>query len=189
MNLKEIIEIAKLKRKPSYSGGNLYEDLTGVHEWISADHAVRLTEAYYEKWLCTDTTVGKMVYFLGDEAVATSSQDGRKCQKDFRWISRRTAEITLNYLQSIVPPEQDNFDVMSVEDLETDLGNSYFVTFGSELLTDTLYTKDNQKVTVVEVFREYNDIDNWRSVVVEFEDGTGTQKKMSLDELYIPYGE
>lgn len=187
MNLKEIIEVVKPKRKPSYSGGNLYEDLTGVHEWISSDEAVLLTEAYYEKWQCTDTWVGKVVYFLRDEAVAISSQDGRKCQKDFMWISRRTAEITRDYLQSLIPPDQENFNVLTVEDLEVDLGSGYSVTFGSELLTKTLYAKDNQKVEVVEVFRAYENVNNWRFVVVEFEDGT--QRKMRLDKFQIPYGE
>jgi len=187
MNLKEIIELVKPKREKSWSAGELYEDLTGSHEWIDADHAVRLTEANYTKWLCTDTAVGKVIYFLGDEAVAVSTQEGRKCRKKFTWISRRTAEMTRDYLLTLIPVEEELFDVFTPEDLEEDIGKGYFVSFGSHYLTNDVCTFDDDvPVTIVKVYVEYEDIDFWNYVVVKFSDGS--KKIMEIMDLYIPYG-
>jgi hypothetical protein len=65
-----------------------WEDLSKIFNlelYWSED--TRLKCYFIKKWYCTDSFVGLRAYFLDDEFVATSYQQGRKFNEDFTFVS------------------------------------------------------------------------------------------------------
>lgn len=189
MKLREIIERVDRsyfnENEPSYSelasnefGLNGY-DVT--QDWDKG----RLKTYSYAKWLCTDTHVGGLIYFLDDECVAVSWQNARKSDEDIDWISKEAYIKVRDYLISLMVQE-DESDKKIYLDLDVEQGDGFQVSYGSQLLTKNMILKStNEKVTVIKKFDGYDKINSWQTVEVEFEDGR--KELINLSELLIPY--
>lgn len=193
MNILDMIEVIKEKRGPSWAHNDLYQDLTGLYEHLDYDESnSRITEAYYKKWLCTDTWVGGKVYFLDEEAVAISWQPARKSKEEIYWLSRELALKTKEYLATLVE-EPDTFTVIGPDQLDVEFDpKGYSVSYGNSLLSKTLYRRSDDTPCTVHReagFRNYYHlpVEEWSKVNVVWEDGT--KERVDLKDFYIPWGE
>lgn len=186
MKLREIIE--RVDRSKSNEDEPYYQDFAsnefGIYSNLNQPwDEGRLKSYSYAKWLCTDTGVGGRIYFLDDEPVAISWQQARKSSEDIEWISKEARAKVREYLLSLVIVEDDNQDYA---DLDVELNDGFHVSYGSELLTSNLIVKETgEKVTVIKSYHKYEDINSWKTVEVEFEDGR--KELINLSELLIPY--
>lgn len=138
----------------------------------------RLQAYFYVKWYCTDTVVGGRVYFLDNEPVAVSWQDGRKSDENFDWIDKESVHKYLLSLSSDMV-EFDNDEI----DMDEELGDGHTVEYSGQLLTkEVIY--NGERVTVTKEFQDYVDIDNWSHVEIEVD---GISKLVKMSEILVPY--
>jgi hypothetical protein len=134
-------------------------------------------------WYCTDSWVGIRVYFLRDELVAISYQQGRKAEETFEWVSMEHYTKVKDYLQSFVVFEPPEIDIL---DLEKDVEPSYSVEFTGQLL-DQVHKKaildGEREVEILVPRRNYGYSIN-QSVVIR--DGD-TETTVELKRLSFPF--
>lgn len=83
------------------------------------------------KWLCSDTWVGYIVYFMDNEPVAISSQMARKSSKELQFVSlEAAAKLRQFILECIGTPEF----TPSVANLDEETDPYYTVSYSSQLL-------------------------------------------------------
>ena len=134
------------------------------------------------KWLCTDTWVGCALWFLDGKPIGLTSQSARKNSVDVSFVSNEAAEtLRMALIEMINAGHRPSYDLI---DMDEEVGETYRVAYGSQLLTKQGIV-DDQPVTVVQTFHSYNEIDKWRSVVIQTHDGQ--QKTVSTDDFHIPY--
>jgi hypothetical protein len=109
-------------------------------------------------WYCTDSWVGYNAYFLEDSFVAISIQDGRKSDVNFTWANDKSYIAVKNYLLSLMvnDEDEDQFDTLSDEDFNEEMGVGFAISFTSQLLNKELYYKGVLCPTVGNQF-ELND--------------------------------
>jgi len=79
-------------------------------------------------WLCTDTHVGMEALFMGDELIAVTTQEGRKCDKYYYWVSMSAQQKVRSLIIEKYLPQEMNESIFSVEDTVESLfdrGNLY----------------------------------------------------------------
>ena len=62
----------------------------------------RLKAYHVKTWLCTDTWVGWVAYFLDSEFVCLSTQNARKSDTEFEFVSKEAHSKLRDYLFSLV---------------------------------------------------------------------------------------
>src|SRR5690242_12506049 len=97
-----------------------------------------LTCYYFLNWYCTDTYVGGRVYFLNDEPVATSWQNGRKMSEEIYWVSKEAYNKVRDHILTLINEVDKTINIV---DLEEEWGIGYEISFGSQLLTKKVYHK------------------------------------------------
>lgn len=112
----------------------------------------RLKAYWLGSWRCTDTEVGYVIYFLDDEAVALSLQDGRKSPKSFNWFSKDLAKKVRNYILSLLSNE-DDLNIQTIGIYE-DIGEGYELHYHSEILPHHKCTYKGEHVNIVEKIDE-----------------------------------
>lgn len=134
---------------------------------------------WFKNWMCTDTVVGYKVYFLKDECVAVSMQQGRKSDERIYWASKEAYYKVKEYLLSLIEEERDYIQLFNPEE---EMSETYKLNFGTELLYthNTMY--NGQSVKIIEKIKD--DYFLYERVVIEFSDGT--TKEVSVKELDIP---
>lgn len=130
------------------------------------------------RWLCTDARVGCALWFLDGNPIGLTHQSARKNSIDVSFVSNEAAETLRTTLIEMIKP---SYDLINMDE---EVGETYRVAYGSQLLTKQGIV-DDQPVTVVQTFDSYNEIDKWRSVVIQTHDGQ--QKTVSTDDFHIPF--
>lgn len=134
------------------------------------------------KWYCTDTWVGMVLYFLDGEPLAMAIQTARKNSVDVSFVSKEMAFKLRDLLYELCR-ESTPDDSLDIIDMDEEVGETYTVNYGSQLLvSDGLY--NDKPAKVIKTFDGYDQIDAWRSVVVKTEQGEQT---INMDEFHIPY--
>lgn len=140
----------------------------------------RMKSYYLIKWLCTDTWVGALAYYLDDELVAYSWQPARKSDTTYYFVSDEAANKVKEFLYSLIDEQEPHYKVM---DLNEEIDVHYTVDYGSQLLVDEGQF-DGETVKVVQRWNRYEDIDNWKKVIVRMPDGR--ERMINLDQFHIP---
>ena len=91
----------------------------------------RLKCYFIRRWYCTDTYVGRKLYFFDDKLVAMSYQPGRKCDEKFYWTSQEDFKNVKQYLLSLLQPE--DIDIL---DLSKNYGLGESIEYVEQLLTN-----------------------------------------------------
>lgn len=106
----------------------------------------RLKCFWIGNWCCTDTFVGYRMYFFDDEPVAFSTQSGRKSDEVFHWFSLDLATTVKHYLLSL------HEDVLSIDvcDINEDIGDSFKISFNSQILNKEHITFNGEQVKIIE---------------------------------------
>jgi hypothetical protein len=163
-------------------------DIYGV--WFDGDSDDDPLKSYYAiKWLCTDSWVGMRVYFLHDEPVCISTQQGRKSDEEFEWLSVEAKDKTRDYLRSLVDEDnEDRCTILTEEDLEKDYEEGYKIGYTGQLLTDTAIDDETGEMVTVSAPKvakgEYRDPIEQR-VIITFDDGR--ESETTIDQITIPY--
>lgn len=103
----------------------------GISETIQSKDNTRLKSYWLLKWYCTDTYVGRKLYFFDDKLVAMSYQPGRKCDEKFYWTSQEDFKNVKQYLLSLLQPE--DIDIL---DLSKNYGLGESIEYVEQLLTN-----------------------------------------------------
>jgi hypothetical protein len=102
MKVKDIIETVD-KSKENYCWPDIEDFMSelDVSSYGSADYnkfQSRVSGYWFVSWVCTDTRVGGRVYFMDDQPVAISYQEGRKCDEVFEFISVESAQKVRDFV-------------------------------------------------------------------------------------------
>lgn len=148
-------------------------DYTG---WNS-EFCKRVQGYYLIKWLCTDTYVGLVAYYLDDEPVAVSMQNARKSDTNYEFINKEAAEKVRIFLLSLQEEETPTFSLM---DSDEDIEETYTVEFTGQLLTSEGFVGGKPCKIVDNFKKDYVA----RKAIVEFEDGT--TQTINIKDFHIP---
>jgi len=181
MKLSKIIDnIDKSSLNESYVSDYGMFELFGLDYYTANVELSRITAYFYCKWICTDSWVGGRAYFLDGVFVATSWQQNRKGDEDFKWVSQESYTKVKNYLLSLCGASPDVFETV---DLEEEMGYGYRVQYGEELLTkEVLY--NGKLVEVTKTWRTMDDVKKWS--MIEINDD-GELKTIHVGEFLVPY--
>ena len=146
-------------------------------EYVNQD---RLKAYWIGNWYCTDSYVGYRMYFLDDEPVAVSSQIGRKYDEIFEWFSKELALKVRDYLIFIMPNSAEEFN-FKLCDINEDLGDSYKISFNSEILNPERATYNGESIKILERIKENPDWGIDQQLKVELPDTE--QKIIDIKEI------
>ncbi len=141
----------------------------------------RLKGYCVKTWLCTDTWVGWIAYFLDDEFVFMTSQDTRKGDTDYEFTSKEVAEKVRTYLLSLNEDEEQQFNVLN---LELEVGDKYQIEYNSQILHKTAWLGD-KKVNIERKQYAYSTPQYFHTVMVRFEEETAFE--VDCRELLFEY--
>ena len=79
------------------------------------DGDLELKAYWLENHICTDTEVGKRVYVLQGEVVATSVKQYRKADEYFTWVDKEAFDKVRAYVMSLDEPDYDFVKFMELE--------------------------------------------------------------------------
>lgn len=119
--------------------------------WIDQE---RLICYWIGNWYCTDSWVGYRMYFLDNEPVAVSTQNGRKSDEQFEWLSEEVFCKVRNYILSIIPKEELNIRLCSLDD---DIGDSYKISFNTQVLDWSRARYKGEPIEFIERIKENPD--------------------------------
>jgi len=128
------------------------------------EFAERVRGYYLIKWICTDTWVGTIVYFLDNEPIAVSTQNARKSDTNYAFVSKEAANKMRDFILSIIDKEENEVGVL---DPEIEIDDFYYVCYSSQLLVNEGYV-EGRHCEVVDKFK-YGYIS--KQVKVVFDDG------------------
>lgn len=182
MNKILLLDAAKRvdKTNPQYVSLDELQAEFNIHEFREYDQELddRFKEYFIIKWYCTDAWVGLSAIYLDDELIATCMQEGRKCGKDFEFVSIEAAKKVYDLLRP-----QFNPNSVSIVGKHQTIDDYYTVEFGSQLLVEEGFYK-GEKVTVVEKYQSYQAIDLWRSLVIRRQGGQC--ETINISDFHIP---
>jgi hypothetical protein len=184
MNLRDIIQhLDKSKSNEVWADDEEMREKVGLDSYSDTPEDFKEVFKVYwiSKHLCTDTWVGIKAYFLNGVHVCCSQQSGRKCDKNFYWVSDDTFQMVFQYLSKTVSKKH-----ISILDFEEDFEGGYTVSYGSQLLTN----KGFYNGEIVEVIKTYGDryegdSETWHTVDVKLP--SGDVVNIHLDDFKIPY--
>ena len=165
---------------------NLFTEFDMEYRWMN-DHKDKPFKSYwFEKWYCTDTWVGKKVFFLDDKPVAVSFQDGRKYDEEFYWLGKSQKKAVYQYLLSMpTMPEEDYTDYLDQETLDEEWGDGYTLEFsGQFLVKKAVYIPAAEPVDIITTWRGY-ETSTWQKAEIKFQ--CGNTAVVECNMLLIPY--
>lgn len=112
----------------------------------------RVKSYWIGNWYCTDSYVGWKMYFFDDKPVAVSSQLGRKSNEEFEWFDLQIAKEVKEYLLTLLVKEDENLKV-SVCDINEEMGDSFKISFNSQILNKDRAMLNGEKVEIVETIK------------------------------------
>ena len=146
--------------------------------WIDQD---RLKSYWVTNWLCTDTWVGLLMYFLDDEPVGISFQSGRKSDKEFSWFSEECMHKVRDYILSIIPSNDVNCDYTSLDD---EVGDTYKISFNNQVIDWGKGLYQGKPFKMIERVKETPDYGIDSEVKIEID---GIQKIVSVEDIDFKY--
>ena len=103
MKIKEAIALIEQKDFDLYFHlDEIIHDMCIEYNYIDSDEATRITVAWVDKWLCTDTFVGTKIYFFDGEPFAICYKFGRKSYSSFAYFEKELADKVHVYLLELV---------------------------------------------------------------------------------------
>jgi hypothetical protein len=135
------------------------------------------------KWLCTDTWVGYMVYYLNDEPIAVSSQTARKNPTTYEFVSLEAATKLRKFILECLGESEFSPTIMDPDE-ETD--PYYTVSYSGQILVDNGLFED-RAVTVVRKCYRWDDPElKMDEMMVCYEDEPETVFKIDVNDFKIP---
>ena len=133
---------------------------------------IRLTSYFIKVHYCTYSWVGIKAYFLDNEFVAISKQNGRKDVENFSFVSVEQAEKVRTYLLSLVQKDDHyNLDICVV--LDDEIHDTYKIEYNEQILHKSAFI-NGEKVKILKT--NFNSggilsINYFHSVEIQHENG------------------
>lgn len=189
MKLKDII--ANLDKSKSNEDDEVYWDLEGFalelelncHGIKQDGNNLRLKCYWIANHLCTDTWVGIRAYFLDKEFVCLSTQQGRKCDETFEWVSKDSFRNVKNYITSLQEKQEYDNDPVDFLDMEEDFGEGYPIEFTGQCLKKDVLWKGKEVTIVKDNNERYT---NFHTITVVEKD-TSRQVDIDVREILVPW--
>jgi|GEM_PF-1756746 len=128
----------------------------------------RLKAYHVKTWLCTDSWVGWEAYFLDNEFVYLSSQNARKSDVDFEFVSKEAGIKVRDYLLSLTSNERENY--IPILDLKQEFPEKYKIEYNSQILHRTAWF-GAEKVKIKKTRYAYDSVHYFHTVEIENEKG------------------
>lgn len=152
-------------------------------DYEKAENDGRLVYYWIMAWYCTDSYVGLRGYYLDNELVAVSEQQGRKYKEKFNWTSKDAFIKVKNYIKSFETIQDEDIDLLNEEEEFPDGG--YTVDFRNSLLRYHKFgTYEGRKVEIV---WPQPKSDNYIDKTVVLIDN-GECKTVPVNDVIFPYG-
>lgn len=157
--------------------------------WDYIEPDDRLKAYVVTRWLCTDSYVGCLAYFLDDEFVAITTQQGRKCDVEIRFKDLEQAMKMKQYCINLLGNREEE-DSYSFLDGNEELGEYYHIGFYDELVAqyhlDRMFY-DGIKVIEIEKVKHEEQIKNYigEEVILKLDNGDTIETEM--DKIDIKY--
>lgn len=139
-------------------------------------------------WLCTDTHVGMRFITLDGFVVAISTQDARKSDVNYEFVSAEARIVLRDFIISLSSQNPDT--QFAIADLDEEMGIGYTVGYGENILTDKVIVNGRPATIITHYGLRYElryegNPDMWSKVTVQYEDGL--TELVDLDHAIIPY--
>jgi len=139
----------------------------------------RLKAYWFGNWHCTDSYVGYKMYFLDNEPVAVSTQNGRKSDEEFEWFSEELAIKVKNYLISLMPKKREvNITLCDIND---DIGDGYKIHYNGQLLPK--YNKPIFNGESVKILEEMKNKPYGTDDRLKIKLNSGEEKEIGISDL------
>ncbi len=125
MKLKDAIRLVDKGEENS-----THADIDDFARAVDADTSIGWSEEWNSRvkgywlirWMCTDTWVGKRVYFLDDKPVAVSMQTARKSDEYIEFLDKESVELIRKFIFELGSEGESE---VSLADLEEDVEDFY----------------------------------------------------------------
>lgn len=170
------------RSEANYTEAYLYDfcEVLDIQDYVGKydEFSNRVKGYYLSKWLCTDTWIGTIVYYMDDIPVAVSAQYARKNEKDIYFVSKETAAKVKEFILTLVESPE-----VPLCDLEEEFEDTYIVEFPEQLLTDSGFVAE--KLCKVVSDRPKNPYGMRNTIKVQFEDES--TEEVDVRNFRIPY--
>ena len=146
---------------------------------------IDLESCWIQKWYCTDTWVGIKAYFLRKKFVGISFQSARKSDIHYYWKDQSSANQVENYIKSLCQIEEKEFEVLTEEFLEEEMGETFQLEWAGQLIHKTVFYGDpvkGGKIATV-IGRASNNILE-KKIKIRCDD---EERVVEMSEIFIPY--
>ena len=119
---------------------------------------IDIKEYWLQEIRDNDTSVGITVYFLKDELIGITNQEGRKYYKTMKWVSFEMFEKTTNYLIEL--NKNEGRHEIEYVDCETEMPERYKLEFNFNVyIGDVAHHKKYGKVKIKDIIdASYNEV-------------------------------
>lgn len=186
MKLSEIFQrVKKDKRNEDYADIDDFSRAANADVYIgwSDTWNERVKGYWFVRWLCTDTWVGRRVYFLDGEPLAVSYQSARKSDEYIQFVSEEMADKCRKFLYELHGEGEPSYDLC---DMDEEFEDHYSFDLSDYFLEDRGIV-DGQDVFIVKRCAWPEDeTRRWVSEhsIVRFPDGE--EKMVNADEISFP---
>lgn len=88
---------------------------------------------WLSSWLCTDSIVGAAIYFLNGKPIMVSSQNGRKADINYEFISEETFSLLREYIYQYIEISTPKHFLIQPED---EVDDYYQIEFNSQFVSN-----------------------------------------------------
>ena len=135
------------------------------------------------KWLCTDTWVGYVVYYLDDQPVAVSIQTARKSSAEYEFVSLEAATKVRKFILDCLG---DAEFTPCIADLDGETDPYYTTSYSNQLLVDKGWYHGSQ-VYVQRKCYNYNDHElKFNEAMVSYNADLSEPFKINMSDFKIP---
>jgi hypothetical protein len=183
MKLRELAEkIDKSKENEAYVDLTDFDGEFGMSfDYMDQD---RLKSYWAGNWYCTDSYVGYRMYYLDGEAVAFSTQYGRKSNENLYWFSEEAAIKVREYLVSLILKNEETLNI-ELADFDKELGDGFTIEFNSQILNDEGATLNGDPVKIICRIKDTPDYGIDRKLMVELQNGQ--KQEVLITDLVFSY--
>lgn len=144
----------------------------------------RVKGYWVQRWLCTDTWVGRRVYFLDGEPLAVSWQSARKSPEDIEFVSVEMADKCRKFIYELHGEGEPSYDLCNMDE---DIAEFYNFDLSDYFLEPKGFV-DGIEVDIIErcAWPEGDRKSHWIShhSIVRFPDGT--EKMVNAEDIHFP---
>ncbi len=187
MKLKDAMHlVSKEKENTTEADVDDFAKAVNVDDYIgwSEKWNERVKGYWLVRWLCTDTWVGRRVYFFDDELIATSYQSTRKNGEHIEFLSNESAEKVRAFIFELQGEEEK--PAYDLVDSEEEIEEFYHFNLTDYFLEDTGFVEDRPIKIIQRTWFEEGD--DRRGICyhakVKFE--SGEERVVKAEDIHFP---